>query len=178
MARVEVVYEQYLEALFESLRDPGALLVSLDTNGRPNAMTIGWAQIGIIWGLPILSVLVRPSRYTYDCLEATGEFTVCVPYEDLRAAVEVCGSRSGRDLDKLTRCGLTAEPGATVQAPGLAECGLIYECRVVNTSDFTPDRLAPQVCTSCYSSGDYHRVYYGEIMRTIADEDFDQRFAG
>lgn len=177
MAKIEVPYDRYITQLLEGLQNPGALLVSLDEGGRPNAMTIGWAQIGIIWGRRILSVMVRPSRYTYRCLEATGDFTVCGPYEEQRQAVGFCGSKSGRDHHKFHECGFTAVANEAVRSPGIAECGLIYQCRVVGSADFAPERLATQVCSDCYSGGDYHRVYFGEIAAVTADEDFEHRFA-
>ena len=176
MAKVEVAYDRYIGQLLHSLQRPGALLVSLDGNGRPNAMTIGWAQIGIIWGRKILSVMVRPSRYTYGCIETTRDFTVCAPYADMAKHVACCGTESGRDHDKFAECGFTPLPSAAIKSPGIAECGLLYQCQVVNFADFVPDHLLPQVCTECYSSGDYHRIYFGEIMNVVADEDFAERF--
>lgn len=178
MAKVEVAYDRHIGQLLQSLQKPGALLVSLDADRRPNAMTIGWAQIGIIWGREILSVMVRPSRYTYHCIEATHDFTVCAPYMDLAKQVGVCGTKSGRDMNKFAECGFTALPSEIVKSPGIAECGLIYQCQVVNFADFLPERLLPQVCADCYSSGDYHRIYFGEILNVVADEDFEQRFGG
>lgn len=178
MAKVEVAYDRYIGPLLQALQQPGALLVSLDENERPNPMTIGWAQIGIIWGRKILSVMVRPSRYTYHCMEATRDFTVCAPYADLASEIACCGSKSGREHDKFAECGFTEHPSEIIKSPGIAECGLIYQCQVVNFADFIPEHLLPKVCTDCYSSGDYHRIYFGEIMNVVADEDFETRFGG
>lgn len=178
MAKVEVSYDCHLSPFLQLLQKPGALLVSLDEDGRPNPMTIGWAQLGIIWGRKIMSVMVRPSRYTYHCLELTQDFTVCVPFPSLAKAVGFCGSKSGRDFDKFAECGFTPLPSETVKSPGIAECGLIYECRVVNHADFTPERLLAQVNEDCYGSGDYHRVYFGEIMRVVADEELYLKLGG
>ena len=176
MAKVDVPYDRYLGQLLKALGDPGALLVSVDDKGRPNAMTIGWAQVGIIWGRKILSVMVRPSRYTYRCLEATHDFTVNVPYANQVEAVACCGSKSGKNMDKFAECGFTPLPADDLKSPGINESGLIYQCQVVNTADFVPERLMPQICTDCYSSGDYHRVYFGQILRVLADKDFEERF--
>lgn len=170
MPFTEVAYDQYLGPFLRALQRPGALLVSLDESGRPNPMTIGWAQVGIIWGRRIMSVMVRPSRYTYPCLEHTQDFTVCAPEMELAKAVGFCGSKSGRDFDKFAECGFEALASEAVNSPGIAQCPLIYECRVVNYADFEPEHLLPQVNSDCYSSGDYHRVYFGEIMRVIAEE--------
>ncbi len=62
--KIEVSYTDYLKETLDTVRKPGLLLVAADADGKPNAMTIGWGTVGIIWGKPIFIVLVRPSRYT------------------------------------------------------------------------------------------------------------------
>jgi len=175
MAKIEAPYDQHIPLLLKSLARGGALLVATDKDGRPNAMTIGWAQIGIIWGRRIMSVMVRPSRYTYGCVEASRDFTVCVPYPDQADAVLFCGTESGRDVDKFEECGFTAEPSHGLKSPTIAECGVCYECQVVNHADFVPEHLLPDVCEQCYNSGDYHRIYFGQILRVTADADVEAR---
>ena len=78
---------------------------------------IGWGSLGSIWGVPLWTVLVRPSRHTYACIEHSGCFTVNVPTSALAEACAVCGSKSGRDLDKFAACDLTAERGQAVCGP-------------------------------------------------------------
>lgn len=176
MNRSDVDYSLYIPQLLHSLTDGGALLVSMDKRQLPNAMTIGWAQIGIIWGLPILSVMVRPSRYTYSCIEATGDFSVCVPYAAMREQVDFCGSESGRRYDKFAECGFTALPGKHIISPTIGECGLSYECKVVHFNDVLVENLAASVCDKCYAAGDFHRIYFGEILCTGAADDFAATF--
>ena len=65
MAKVEVPFDRYLREATAALTRDGVLLVSVDANGRPNPMAIGWGAIGVIWGKPIYMCLVRPSRYTH-----------------------------------------------------------------------------------------------------------------
>ena len=90
------------------------LLASVDTQGKPNVMTIGWGAVGTIWGRPIFMILVRPSRYTFNLINATGEYTVNVPIPELGDAVSYFGSVSGRDQDKFKVKGLTATQGKKV----------------------------------------------------------------
>jgi len=175
MAKIEVPFDRHIPLLLQSLSGEGALLVSRDKEGRPNAMTIGWAQIGIIWGRRIMSVMVRPSRYTYQCLEVSRDFTVCVPYPDQTDEVMFCGTQSGRDHDKFAECGFTAMPSEGLNSPYIDECGVCYQCQVVNHADFVPERLMPEICHQCYGSGDYHRIYFGQILRLVADEDVEAR---
>jgi flavin reductase (DIM6/NTAB) family NADH-FMN oxidoreductase RutF len=161
-----VPYTAHLTETLAALEDPGLLLVTADKEGKANAMTIGWGTVGVIWGRPIFVVLVRPSRYTYTLLEQSDSFTVCVPRADMRAAVEYCGQYSGRDGDKLQACNLATLPSTRVSAPGLAGCPVIYECRIVHTNDVNPPSLAREI--TAYPSGNYHRLYYGEIMAVRA----------
>lgn len=166
MALREVPYTYQLDRTLETLANGGLLLASTREDGASNVMTIGWASVGIIWGLPVMVVLVRPSRYTYQFIESSGLFTVNVPTPAMRPYVNMCGTKSGRDLDKLADVDVVT--GQTVDAVVLPECPLIYECKVVHTNDVIPQNLALDVAQRAYPRGDYHRVYYGQIMGTFA----------
>lgn len=163
-----VPYTTYLHETLSLLAKPGLLLVAAGVDGKPNAMTIGWATIGVIWRKPIFTVLVRHSRYTYKLLEESDSFTVAVPSRTLYKAVNFCGTRSGRDYDKFKECDLTALHSQTVSAPGIAGCPLIYECQIVHRSDVVPANLTGDIQTRVYPHGDYHRIYDGEILTVRA----------
>ena len=163
-----VPYRTYAQETLSLLADPGLLLVTAGADARPNAMAIGWGTIGRIWGKPVFTVLVRPSRYTYKLLEESDSFTVCVPSETLYSAVKFCGTHSGRDYDKFRECGLAALPSGHVTAPGIAGCPVIYECQVVATNELRPAKLAAGIRSSAYREGDFHRLYHGEILAVRA----------
>jgi len=165
MTYTTVPYTTYLKETLTVLDDPGLLLVT-SADGRANAMTIGWGTIGLIWGKPIMAVLVRPSRYTYTLLEQSDSFTVCVPSPGMREAVEYCGQYSGRDQDKLKACNLSIRPSLHVRAPAIDGCPIIYECRIVHKNDVVPATLAADI--TAYPRGDYHRIYFGEILAVRA----------
>lgn len=169
--KVEAGYFDYLNETLDVLGKPGLLLVSTDADGKPNAMTIGWGTVGIIWGKPIFVVLVRPSRYTHGLMEQTEDFTVNVPSAELREAVAFCGSKSGRDYDKFAEKGLTAVPGKKVKSPIIDECVIHYECKVVHKNDVLKDELAGAIVSSAYPAGDFHTIYYGEILSVYASPD-------
>jgi len=175
MPKKTVHYTAYLDETLELLADPGLLLVSQGTDGIPNAMTIGWGTVGVIWGREVFTVLVRPSRYTFSRLEQSESFTVNLPTPELHKAVNFCGTRSGRDYDKFAECDLAAEPSDTVDTPGIAESPVVYECEIVHVNDLVNASLAPEIVTSYYGSGDFHRIYYGEILRVRAVEDVRER---
>ncbi len=170
MAKSLVNYRAYLGQALRMLENPGLLLAAQDNRARPNTMAIGWATIGVVWGKPICVVLVRPSRYTYELIEGTGAFTVNVPTPGLADTVAYCGSVSGRSHDKFKDRGLTPCPAAEVSAPIIEECPINYECQVVHKNDVRPAELAPDIKQSAYPQGDYHRVYFGEILAVRADE--------
>lgn len=169
--RLSVPYTQHFDLVMQAMTSRGLLLGSYDAAGKPNVMTIGWGTIGSIWGIPIWTVLVRPSRYTYKCIEHSGCFTVCVPGDDLSLACAVCGSRSGRDVDKFVEADLVHEKGAAVLAPVVGQCPLVYECQVVHSADVLPEKLAGEILSGAYMNGDYHRVYFGKILAARAHAD-------
>jgi flavin reductase (DIM6/NTAB) family NADH-FMN oxidoreductase RutF len=161
-------YGDHYHAVVSALTSRGLLLGSYDASERPNLMTIGWGALGSVWGEPTWVVLVRPSRYTYRCLEHSGCFSVNAPTPEMANACALCGSASGREVDKFARCRLTAQRASTVQAPVVAECPVVYECRVVHRNDVVPAALDDQIARSAYAGGDFHRVYFGRIMATFA----------
>jgi flavin reductase (DIM6/NTAB) family NADH-FMN oxidoreductase RutF len=145
----------------EALAGPGALLM---TGSRGNPMTIGWAQIGVIWGKPVMTVLVRPSRFSHDLLEGLGEFAVnTLPLKE-KKNLAICGSRSGRDTDKIALCGFHLRPGVHITVPSCEESDIIYECRVLTRQDLPPQGILSQEVGGFYCQGDYHTLYHGEIL--------------
>jgi len=171
MSKQAICHTEFFPKVVEIMGSHGLLLGAYDAAGKPNLMTIGWGTIGIVWGKPIWVVLVRPSRYTYGCIERQGCFTVNVPTRAMAEACALCGSRSGRDTDKFAACRLTAEKATTVNAPAVAQCPIVYECRVVHTNDVLPPRLAEEIRAGAYPGGDFHRVFWGEILAARAERD-------
>ena len=164
MPKVAVRYTDYFAQTMRRMREDGLLLVTAGADGKPNVMTIGWGTIGSVWSRPVFLVLVRPSRYS-------GDFTVNVPPRELAEAVAHCGTVSGRDRDKFMENRLTPVPSRQVRPPVIQECVVHYECRTLHRSDMAPDTLAQAVQDEFYAQGDYHRVYFGEIVAVYADED-------
>ena len=169
MNKVEVDYTDCFAQTMKRMQKDGLLLVTLGKDGKPNVMTIGWGTIGLVWGRPIFIVFVRPSRYTYGRLEQVDQFTVNVPTEQMGKAAEYCGKVSGRDHDKFKQANLTIVPGKKVKVPVIDECFISYECRVLHTNDLIPDRLSGVVKKEFYPTGDFHRVYFGQILTVYAD---------
>jgi len=171
MSKQDLEPFEHLSAFMKLLASPGALLSVIDGRGRPNAMAIGWCTIGVLWSKPICIVYVRPSRHSYTCLEQVRQFAVNAATSDLADAVELCGTKSGRDMDKLQAAGLTTSPGRKIQAPVIDQCILHYECDVVHNNDVLPGNLRYDFVQSCYGQGDFHRLYFGHIVACYGDVD-------
>ena len=108
----------------------GAFLTTA-AGGRHNTMTIGWGALGNIWGKPVFTVMVRHSRYTHELIEAHNEFTVSFPLTAaFSKALGLCGSKSGRDMDKFAAAEITPAEGQTVKVPVIKGAGLHLECRI------------------------------------------------
>jgi len=161
-------YAHLLEDTLAQLPDNG---VFLTTGATPNVMTISWGQWGHIWGRPILTVLVRQTRYTHELLEKSGLFTVSVPrLNEFTAELAHCGAVSGRDENKIATQGLSLLPARAGGVPGIAGCGQYFECRTVFRAESDLDlmekaaRSAYYPPTQAMPGGDSHTIYFGEIL--------------
>jgi flavin reductase (DIM6/NTAB) family NADH-FMN oxidoreductase RutF len=141
-------------------------------SGKFNAMTVSWGSLGIIWNLPFAQVVVRPVRHTYRFTEEFATFTLSAFPERFRAALNILGSKSGRDGDKIAQAGLTPVASGQVAAPSFAEAELTLECRKIYWDDFHPERFLDPAIGRNYPQKDYHRIYYGQVVRIIADDGF------
>jgi flavin reductase (DIM6/NTAB) family NADH-FMN oxidoreductase RutF len=175
MTKKLIRYMDYLALTVQRMREDGLLLATLGADGKPNVMTIGWGTAGAIWSRPVFVILVRPSRFTYGRLEEVSDFTVNVPPPELASAVALCGSISGREHDKLQEARLTPAPSREVRSPIIRECVVHYECRTLQRVDMSPETLVQTVREQFYAAGDFHRIYFGEIVAAYADEDAVQR---
>jgi flavin reductase (DIM6/NTAB) family NADH-FMN oxidoreductase RutF len=157
-------FEKYVARTMRKLEDPGLLLVSAKKDGKSNVMTVGWGLVGVFWRMPVFMVAVRPSRFSHEFIEDSGEFTVNVPAEGMDDAVEYCGKVSGREHDKFAKCKLSLMKGKKVRVPVIKECKTHYECRVVHKLEVVPDLVPANVKKTFYSRGDYHTIYFGKIL--------------
>ena len=164
---------------------PKGMLLTTEAEDCINAMTIGWGTLGIEWGVPIFAAYIREGRFTNDLLQRTGDFTVCIPFGEKYAkaatkAIGICGSRSGRDADKLAQAGVTLVDADIVRPPAIKELPLTLECRTVftqtqpikNISDKF-SKFYPQGVDSSNTGAneDPHVAYYGEILKAYIIEE-------
>lgn len=166
---------EYAPQILEELAK-GALLTA-KADGQVNSMTIGWGHLGIEWKKPIFIAYVRQSRYTKELLDKNAEFTVNVPIGDYdKNIMRVCGTQSGRDVDKVQALNLTLEDGETVSVPGIKELPLTIECKVLYQQDQDLSLLETGCRNHCYKPGtvdenNFHTAFYGEITAAYILED-------
>ena len=146
------------------------VLVTTKADGKANTMTISWGTLGIQWGKPIFTVFVRESRHTKTLLDKNPEFTINVPLGDFdKSILSVCGTKSGRDMDKIQALNLTLEEPETINVPGIRELPLTLECKVIYKQDQDPDAINEENTAHYYPKneqfpkGDYHTAYYGQV---------------
>ena len=151
------------------------VLMTTAVDGEVNTMTIGWGTMGIQWRKPIFIAFVRESRYTKELLDKNPEFTINIPYGEYEKSIlSICGTRSGRDMDKIKELGLHLVTSDHVDVPGIKEFPLTLECKIIykqkqDLAAIPADILAryyPEIPGADFDgqSRDYHYAYYGEIV--------------
>ncbi len=129
-----------------------------------NGMTISWGSLGVMWNKPFAQVVVRPTRYTHAFMEKYPTFTLSAFSEAYRSALNIMGSRSGRDCNKIAEAELTPIQSSVVSAPCYAEAELVIECRKIFFDDFDPSHFIDPGIQKNYPQKDYHRIYFGEVL--------------
>ncbi|MDZ4200089.1 MAG: flavin reductase family protein [Kiritimatiellia bacterium] len=127
-----------------------------------NTMTIAWGGLGTLWNRPVCWTYIRPTRHTFEFAEQAESFSLCFFEETWRPALQICGTKSGREIDKAATTGLR---------PAAAESGTVYfeqarlvlDCRKIYSQDLDPSRFLDPDIEKHYPLRDYHRLYIGEI---------------
>ncbi len=163
----EINIWEYAPQILEAVSK--GVLVTTQADGEVNSMTIGWGTLGVEWKKPIFIVFVRQSRHTKTLLDKNPEFTINVPVGTYdKNILGICGSESGRDVNKIQKLNLTLVPGETVSVPGILQLPLTLECKVVYKQDQNLSALNEKDRNHCYKPGtpdetNFHTAYYGEI---------------
>ena len=129
-------------------------LVTCGTLEKPNMLTVAWT--GIICTEPALTYIsIRPSRYSYDIIKKSGEFVINLPTWKMVSAVDYCGVKSGKTVDKFKETGLTPQPCTQVKAPQIEESPLSIECKVKSVTPYGT-----------------HDMFLAEIVAVNVDEQY------
>ena len=173
MEKTYIDVNTYMGKIVDKLQH-GGILLTTKAGDKVNSMVIGWGTIGINWGKPVFAVYVRKGRFTRELLDNNPEFTINVPTGEIdRNIFRICGSMSGRSMDKIAEAGLTTVESEKVSVPALKELPLTLECRVIYRQAqeyklYTEEirRCYPQdvESTNPMANRDEHVTYFGEIV--------------
>jgi flavin reductase (DIM6/NTAB) family NADH-FMN oxidoreductase RutF len=151
-----------------SLLDNEWFLLTAGSRAHFNTMTAAWGGAGVMWKKMVTWTVVRPQRHTFGFMEQATHFTLSYFASDYRSALEFCGNHSGRTVDKIAATGLTPVAG-TSGAVYFAQARVALECRKLYAQDLRRDSFVdPAVPAEVYATGDFHRMYVGEIVRCLA----------
>jgi flavin reductase (DIM6/NTAB) family NADH-FMN oxidoreductase RutF len=143
------------------------MLITAGDRTKFNMMTANWAGLGYLWYQPVSFCFVRPQRYTFEFMEKSAPYSLSFFSDEYREALSLCGSQSGREVDKVKATGLT--PAFTdTGTPYFAEARLVLECRKLyarslEEAGFVDTGIPAEV----YADKDYHRMYVGGIVQCL-----------
>ena len=141
------------------------MLITASNGERVNTMTASWGNMGVLWGKNVCTVYIRPSRYTYEFTERSEKLSLSFFDEKYRDALKYCGTKSGRDCDKLSDTSLTT---ATVDGtPVICEAKLVLICRKLYADDIKQNNFISEEPLCNYRDGDFHRFYICEIEKVL-----------
>jgi flavin reductase (DIM6/NTAB) family NADH-FMN oxidoreductase RutF len=167
----EIGFDNLSKEIIQQL-NKGAFLTVKDLKGTANTMTISWGSFGYMWFKPVFMVMVRRSRYTYSLIENAENFSVSFPLKNqLNKELEVCGTKSGRDIDKFKECGLSMQYLEDFETPVIEECDLHLNCKIIYKQPIDPSLFNEETEKMYGAAKDYHTLYYGEILSCRTKED-------
>jgi len=143
------------------------LILTAGTMEDCNMMTVAWGSIGLMWNRPFAQVVVRPQRYTLEYIERSDCFTLCAFPEKYHGDMMHLGTVSGRNCAKLAETSLTLKPSSSVLSPCYEEATLILECRKMYSQNINPSGFVTDAGPKVYPDKDYHRIYFGEILKAF-----------
>jgi len=142
------------------------MLISAGDGERYNTMTAAWGGFGTLWEQSVVFCFVRPTRYTYLFMEKSDTFSLCFFEHRYKKVLDICGTKSGRDTDKVKAAGIT--PAWKDETVYFQQARLVLLCRKIYHQDLQPDRFLDPAIDTHYPKKDYHRMYVGRVNRVLA----------
>ncbi len=162
----EILPGEIQENLFTAINDDWMLISAMKENGSFNTMTASWGGFGIMWGRSVCVCVIRPQRYTLEFVNEAERLTFSFLEEGHREALSICGSKSGRDCDKIAEAKLTPVTDGDIvgfeQARMIVSGKKLY-CDVIKEDGF----IDKSIISSKYPLKDYHRVFVCEIEKVF-----------
>lgn len=154
------------ENFFTNISKEWMLITAEKTDGTVNTMTASWGGIGFIWRRPVFTCVIRPQRYTFAFAEEAERISLSFMGEGYREQLQLCGSKSGRDMDKISACGFTVihENGAAYfEQARLVLIGRKLYADMLRDDAFLDRSIIP----ANYPAKDFHKFYVCEIERVL-----------
>ena len=145
------------------------MLVTAGNKDNCNTMTASWGGLGVLWGKCVATAYIRPQRYTREFMDREEYFTLSFFGEEYRKALSLCGSKCGRDMDKVKECGFTVMEGKG-GAPYFDQAQLVLVCRKRFVQAMDEANIPEDVKEKFYADADYHYIYIGEIVEALVKE--------
>ncbi|MFI3252733.1 MAG: flavin reductase family protein [Eubacteriales bacterium] len=139
-------------------------LITAGTEEKCNTMTASWGSLGVLWGSPMATVYIRPQRFTKEFVDREEYFSLSFFSEDYRQKLAFCGKESGKEVDKIEKCGFTM---AFDQAPYMQEAHFVLICKKRCCQPLDSSLIPREIKEKWYPEEDYHWVYYGEIVEAL-----------
>lgn len=146
------------------INDGWGLLTAGNESGW-NTMTVSWGAMGELWNKDVAIAFVRPQRYTKEFMDKSEYFTLCFFDEEYKKALQICGTKSGRDIDKAAETGLT--PVFCCDTTYFKEAKLVLVCKKIACQDMDKNGFIDPDIDKNYKNGDYHTTYVGEIVKVL-----------
>ena len=157
----KILPSEIKENAVKLIADDWGLLTAGSENGW-NTMTVSWGMIGELWGKDSVAVFVRPQRYTKEFIDSNDYFSLCFFDDEYKDALKICGSKSGRDIDKAQATGL--KPVFADSTVYFEQAKLVIICKKIACQVMDPKGFVDESVNKNYAAGDYHTVYVGEIV--------------
>ncbi len=153
---------------FTAFGSDWALVTAGDEQGS-NTMTVSWGAMGVLWSKNVMTVYIRPQRYTKQFVDAAERFTVSFYAPEHKRALGVLGAKSGRDGDKVAEVGFT--PVYLDGTTAYAEARMVFVCRKLYADDIAPEQfIDKELVEETYPKHDYHTMYIGEVEHVYVAE--------
>lgn len=144
-------------------------VLTVQTNEKVNGMTVSWVQLGHMWNKNVVTVYVRPQRYTYDFINKQDTFSLAFFEEDYREQLAYLGKISGKDEDKLAHCEFTTSE--VEGTPVIEQAKLVFVLRKLFVADIKEEQFVDEnVVKRCYPKKDFHRAITAEIVQVLVSK--------
>ena len=156
-----------LDKSIDEFKNKWALVCARKKDGTYNMCTVSWGSIGELWSKNVVTVYIKPIRYTNDFMLEDEYFTVTFLDENKKDALKICGTKSGREIDKTN----LADLNPIVLENGITFEGYrrVYVCKKLYQEKFKEECFvnSKEIIDKYYKNEPCHYFYVGEIIQTI-----------